>query len=102
MTWAENEKEYGLVLSDIPTSITIYDSIPNNRWHSDAGGSSYGSAHGRCDGLTWEHNDMMSFNPVRVGEIWHCICNDDLYGDGYDSKGNRLYQSWVIERMVKH
>jgi hypothetical protein len=100
MTWEEHEREYGLVLSDIPDNIRCYDSIPNSQWYSDVDGSSYGSAHSRCDGLTWEFNDMLSFHPVRVGEVWHCISNDDLYDNGYDAKGNRLYQSWVIDRII--
>ena len=102
MTWEEHEKEYGIILTDIPDNIEKYDSIPDNQWYSDANGSSYGTANKRCDHLTYEYNDMLGFGVVRVGDTLHCICNDDLYvPSGYDSKGDRLYASWVLERIVR-
>ena len=100
MTWEDHEKEYGIVLTDIPENIVRYDSIPNNHWHSSPNGSSYGSANKRCDHLTYEYNDMLSFHPIRVGDTWYCICYDDLYQALSDPMGNRLYNSWVTERLI--
>jgi hypothetical protein len=87
MTWEEHEKVYGIVLSEIPENIRIYES-------SDG----YSYANNLCDGLTYTYNDLLSFTPIRVGDTWHCICKDDLYDmskDGYQ------YQEWVIERIIK-
>jgi hypothetical protein len=94
MTWDEHEKEYAIILSDIPKEITIYDTLPNIGF-----GGGYSGASKRCDHLVYEYNDMMCFHPIRVDDMWYCICNDDLYDR---SKDNYQYQSWVLERLIKH
>jgi hypothetical protein len=94
MTWDEHERVYGIVLSDIPKEIRIYDTIANTQF-----GSGYSDASNRCDHMVYEYNDMICFTPIRVGDTWHCICNDDLYDpqrDGYE------YQQWVKDRLIKH
>lgn len=98
MTWEEHEKEYGIVLTDIPDSIRIHDTIENDQWFSTTDG--YAAACGRCDHLTWEFQDLFCFTPVRVSNAWYCICNDDLYSDEYDEHGNRKYQRWAIDRII--
>lgn len=94
MTWEEYEKEYGIEVTHIPSHIKIYDTISDNKWYSDTNGSSYGASCERCDGLTYEHNDLLSFTPIRVGSLLHCICNDDLYNV------DKTYQSWVLDNLT--
>jgi hypothetical protein len=93
MTWEEHEKEYGIVLSDIPKDIQIYDTLSITQF-----GGGYSGASKRCDHLTYEYSDMLSFHPIRVGDFWHCICNYDLYDP---QKDGHQYQPWVLERLIK-
>jgi len=93
MIWDEHELEYGIVLTDIPTNIQIYDTLSLTQF-----GGGYSGASKRCDHLAYEFNDMLCFHPIRVGDSWHCINNDDLYDR---SKDGYQYQQWVKDRLIK-
>jgi len=74
MNWEEHEREYGILVKDIPNGIynqelRIYGSTPD-----------YSSAHGQIDGLDYMYEGRISFECVKnqTDGQWYILDKDDL------------------------